>query len=219
MPDLAERIDAELRALPEQSVSALRKERRRWSRRLRTEAAADVFDLVLELIERFGYRWIAYELLLFHPSALGLVDPANVERFAGHLRSWGDVDQFGILLAGPAWRANHIDDRTVHAWAAREDRWWRRAALVATVPLNVRSQGGHGDTQRTLGVCELLVNDRDAMVAKAMSWALRALSVPDQSAVEAFLRAHATALPALAKREVRNKLATGLKNPRGSRCS
>ena len=219
MTGLAEQIDAEFRALADQSVAALRKQRRRWSSRLRSEPAADVFRVVLELIERCGYRWIAYELLLFHPSALQLVEPANVERFAGQLNAWGDVDQFGVLLAGPAWRAGCIDERTVHAWAAREDRWWRRAALVATVPLNVRSQGGRGDVQRTLGVCELLVHDRDDLVWKAMSWALRELIVHDRRAVEAFLSDHAAELPALVKREVRNKLATGLKNPKGSRCS
>jgi 3-methyladenine DNA glycosylase AlkD len=96
-----------------------------------------------------------------------------LERFGTGMSSWGDVDQFGVLLAGLAWRAGHIEDRVVHAWASRPDRWWRRAALVATVPLNTRSQGGTGDVPRTLAVCELLLDDRDDMVTKAMSWALR----------------------------------------------
>jgi 3-methyladenine DNA glycosylase AlkD len=213
---LAERIDADLRALADHSVATVRKRRRHWSAQVRREPAATVFAVALDLVERFHHRWVAYELLLSHPSALELVDPANVERFAGRLGSWGEVDQFGTLLAGPAWRAGRIDDRTVHAWAARPDRWWRRAALVATVPLNTRSQGGRGDTARTLGVCELLAQDRDEMVAKALSWALRALIGHDRLAVQAFLAAHDAALSARVKREVGNKLATGLKNPPSS---
>jgi hypothetical protein len=123
------------------------------------------------------------------------------------------VDQFGILVAGPAWRAGRLDEGTLHAWARRADRWWRRAALVASVPLNTRSQGGRGDTPRTLAVCEMLVEDRDDLVVKALSWALRALVAHDPHAVEAFLASHEAVLAARVKREVRAKLATGRKNP------
>jgi 3-methyladenine DNA glycosylase AlkD len=55
------------------------------------------------------------------------------------------------------------------------------------------------------------------MVEKAMSWALRQLIPWDEAAVRDFLRTHEAELAARVKREVRNKLATGLKNPRGSR--
>jgi 3-methyladenine DNA glycosylase AlkD len=213
-PDLvAKQIDDDIQALPDRWVATMRKERRRWSAVLRTYPAEDVLALALELFERFDHRWIAYELLVSHPTALGLVGPETVERLAGTMTSWGDVDQFGCLLAGPAWRAARIDDRTVHAWARHPDRWWRRAALVATVPLNVRSQGGRGDTRRTLAVCEILLYDRDDMVVKGMSWALRELMGHDRPAVEAFLAAHDDLLAARVKREVRNKLITGLKNP------
>ena len=71
---------------------------------------------------------------------------------------------------------------------APSDRWWRRAALVSTVPLNLRAAGGTGDTSRTLAICEQLAADRDDMVVKALSWALRELSVRwDPDAVRAFL--------------------------------
>jgi 3-methyladenine DNA glycosylase AlkD len=210
---LAKRINDEPRALRDQSVATMRKERRRWSATLRKHSAEDVIEVTLELLERFNHRWIAYELLLFHPSALKLVGPHNVERFAGRLRSWGEVDQFGVLLAGPAWSAGQIDDHTVHAWALRPDRWWRRAALVATVSLNTRSRGGSGDVRRTLAICGILLHDRDDLVIKAMSWALRELIVHGRSSVEAFLVAHDHQLAARVKREVRSKLTTGLKSP------
>ena len=51
------------------------------------------------------------------------------------------------------------------------------------------------------------------MVVKAMSWALRELVVHNPQAVQAFLDEHTEALNARIKREVGNKLRTGLKNP------
>ena len=63
----------------------------------------------------------------------------------------------------------------------------------------------------------MLVNDKDDMVVKAMSWALRELVVHDAGAVTEFLSEHEAELAARVKREVRNKLRTGLKKPkRGS---
>ena len=60
----------------------------------------------------------------------------------------------------------------------------------------------------------MLVDDHEDMVVKAMSWALRELVVHDPDAVRAFLQEHENILAARVKREVRNKLTTGLKNPR-----
>ena len=60
----------------------------------------------------------------------------------------------------------------------------------------------------------MLVHDRDDMVVKAMSWALRALAVRDPKAVERFLAQNREALAPRVLREVRNKLTTGLKNPK-----
>jgi 3-methyladenine DNA glycosylase AlkD len=51
------------------------------------------------------------------------------------------------------------------------------------------------------------------MVAKAMSWALRELVIHDPEAVREFLKDHGDVLAARVKREVTNKLNTGLKNP------
>ena len=77
----------------------------------------------------------------------------------------------------------------------------------------MRSHGGTGDTESTLAICEILVKDHDDMVVKALSWALRELVVHDPEAVDGFLNTHDADLAARVKREVRNKLETGLKNP------
>jgi 3-methyladenine DNA glycosylase AlkD len=71
-----------------------------------------------------------------------------------------------------------------------------------------------GEAQRTLEVCRLLERDRDPMVAKALSWALRELAKREPRAVREYITKRKDVLPALVLREVKNKLRTGLKNPK-----
>jgi 3-methyladenine DNA glycosylase AlkD len=60
----------------------------------------------------------------------------------------------------------------------------------------------------------MLIDDRDDMEVKAMSWALRALTNWDRDAVERFLAFHESRLAGHVKREVRTKLDICLKNKR-----
>jgi 3-methyladenine DNA glycosylase AlkD len=156
---------------------------------------------------------VAYELIREHEAAFERMGEAELESFGQGIASWHSVDTFARTLSGPAWLHGQVSDSVIDRWAHSEDRWWRRAALVSTVALNMRSHGGTGDVLRTLAVCRLLVDDDDDMVVKAMSWALRALVAHDPDAVRAFLAQHEDVLAARVKREVRNKLETGLKNP------
>jgi 3-methyladenine DNA glycosylase AlkD len=166
------------------------------------------------LIQNFGYRGMPYELVRYHRSTFQSLGPAEIETLGQGINSWWSVDSFARIVSGPAWLEGLLDDELIHKWARSADRWWRRAALVSTVALNLRSHGGSGDTARTLAVCDELVTDHDDMVVKAMSWALRELAVLDPAAVRGYLLEHEDDLAARVRREVRNKLETGLKNPR-----
>jgi 3-methyladenine DNA glycosylase AlkD len=84
--------------------------------------------------------------------------------------------------------------------------------LVSTVPLNLAAAGGTGDAPRTLDICGRLVDDRDDMVVKALSWALRELVPRDPEAVRGFLADHDGRLAARVRREVATKLDTGRKS-------
>jgi 3-methyladenine DNA glycosylase AlkD len=85
---------------------------------------------------------------------------------------------------------------------------------VSTVALNVRARGGTGDPVRTMTICDALAADRDVMVTKGLSWALRALVPVAPASVRAFLAAHRDEVAALVRREVTNKLETGVKSGR-----
>ena len=210
---LAAEIDAEIRALPVRNTPSVRAVRRKYSRILKQTNAASMLELASTLYKDYGYRWFTYELMQNHHAAFRLLGEAELEEFGKGIDSWWTADAFARTLAGPAWLKGQVSDDLIQRWARSQDHWWRRAALVSTVALNLRSQGGTGDVERTLGICRQLVGDYDDMVVKAMSWALRELVVHDANAVDQFLNEHAGALAAQVQREVRNKLTTGLKNP------
>lgn len=214
--EFVEEIEARVKALPELKTQDVRNVRREFSKRLKTAGADFVFQIALTLLQRpaFEFRFIAYELAQHHPATLSSLNKRALEELGRNVDSWYAVDCFACYLAGPAWREGQIRDNVIHGWAGSSDRWWRRVALVATVPLNNKTRGGSGDTERTLAVCRLLLNDRDDMVVKAMSWALRELAKRDAVAVKRFLREEEHALAPRVLREVANKLATGLKNPK-----
>lgn len=219
---LALDIAAELAALRPGTTAQARSVRRHFSRQLRDSPARLVLSVAVQLAKRGDTeRFVAYELVGAHPTARRRLSAPVLRRLAYRLASWGAVDCFACLLAGPAWRAGQVPASLVHRWARSPDRWWRRAALVSTVPLNSRARGGGGDAPRTLRICRLLVSDRDDMVVKAMSWALRELAKRDPAAVRTFLAAHDGSLAPRVRREVLNKLRTGLKSgrPRAGRSS
>jgi 3-methyladenine DNA glycosylase AlkD len=210
---MASEVDGRIRSLPVRNAANVRAVRREVSQELEGADPAFVLALARELVKGYGYRGVAYELIYYHKGAYESLTGTDLAELGRGMDSWSAVDSFARTLSGPAWRDGLITADLIHQWAGSDDRWWRRAALVSTVALNVRSRGGTGDVPQTLAVCRRLVDDHDDMVLKAMSWALRELVVHDPEVVEAFLAEYEDELAARVKREVRNKLTTGLKNP------
>jgi hypothetical protein len=214
---LVDEIEARVERMPVRNAPALRALRREHSKRLQTVPPRDIIEIAAALIARQRvHRFIGDELIASRPDALRTLDRTQLELLGSGISSWDQVDCFACTLSGPAWREGQIEDTTIADWARSKDRWWRRAALVSTVPLNVKARGGRGDAQRTLRVCSLLIDDRDEMVVKALSWALRALASRAPDAVRQFVEANDARLPALVRREVRHKLETGRKQPKST---
>ncbi len=197
------------------AVPHVRKVARDVARRLKSSPPGQAIDfarLVLAQNTLEG-RQAAYLVLALHPDHPAFLKRAVLEELGKGMDNWTSVDTFACDLSGPAWRVGALSDRAVQAWAKGRDLWWRRAAVVSTVALNLASRGGEGDAPRTLAMCEELATDPEPMVAKGLSWALRSLIGHDPQGVERFLRKHREHLPRLVLREVQNKLETGLKTP------
>ncbi len=207
----AAEIRADIAALPRRDTPHMRGLRKAWSAKLRPADAGEVIA-VAQAHERAAPqegKWVAYELIRHHKGAFDAVTGAEIEDFAGRIASWYATDAFGTILSGPLWAKGRLPDAMFEAWSRSESRWLRRSALVATVGLNA----SRPDPARTFPLCLRLAADRDDMVEKAASWALRYLSQKDRDAVWAFMEEHGGKFGARVRREVRNKLSTGLKNP------
>lgn len=201
---IAANIQRDLYRLPGIATPAVRALRRRYSKMLAHESPKTVLGIADQLMPNgpWAERVIASELVIERTDVVGLLNATVIERWMRGLSDWGSVDAFGVTVPGVAWREGRISDAAVLKWARSTDRWRRRLALVATVPLNVPARGGSGDAARTLLVCRALIDDRDDMVVKAMSWALRALAKRDRASVKGFLRDSDIRLAARVRREV-----------------
>ena len=174
----------------------------------------DVLAVAEALVDRgtLEGRQAAYELVALRKDVCALLGARALERLGRGNDNWGSVDAFASALTGPAWRNGRLRDSTIERWAGSTDPWWRRTALVSTVPLNLRSRGGTGDPDRTFRICEMLVDDPHPAVVKALSWALRSVVQHDPEGVSDFLRRHESVLARRVLREVQTKLDTGRKH-------
>ena len=207
----------EIAGLKNRYLPALRAVRRARSTAWKNEPAAFVTAVALNVAARREHRWerwLAYELIRFHKGAFAVLNDKTLAKLAVGLDSWDSVDALGRILTGAAWAQGMASDALIDKWSRSKDLWLRRLALVSTIGLNMPMDGGHGDTRRTLAICKRLAGDHEDMVVKALSWVLRILSAVDRGAVERFVAAHDDVLAARVKREVANKLRTGLKNPK-----
>ena len=185
-----------------------------WSNILYDFAPQQWIDLCIQLTQKgiFESQILAYELLWKNKKALRNLNLQQILVLGDHLDNWVSTDSYSTMIAGWHWREGTMPDTQIMNWLKSDNHWLRRAAVVCTIPLNLRSKGGTGDSQRTLMVCEKILDDRDDLIVKALSWALRELSKPDKQAVENFIQKHWERLHPRVRREVMAKLETGRKN-------
>ena len=210
--DTAARYRSEIAALATRDTPHLRALRKVWSQTLKVETGGHVVALAeaLEAVSPQEGKWLAYELIRHHAGAFAEVSQLLVERFTERAASWYAVDALGTILTGALWAKGRLPDGLFEGWSRSENRWLRRSALVATVGLNASGP----DPARTFPICLRLAEDRDDMVEKAVSWALRYLSQKDRAVVETFMVEHGARFRPRVRREVGHKLATGFKTPR-----
>jgi 3-methyladenine DNA glycosylase AlkD len=212
--ELAAEIEKEILSARSNSVPVLRAIRKTISRKINLLDRQIVIEAALTLISRNRvHRFIPYELVQNHPGAMGAISWAEIEQLGEGMASWSEVDSFGCFVSGPAWAAERVGDSKIKGWAKSSDRWHRRAALVSTLALNGRPVA-RDSTNRTLAVCQMLMSDRDDMVVKAMSWALRRLGTVDPEASGNFINQHKQQLASRIVREVSRKLESGRKDGR-----
>jgi 3-methyladenine DNA glycosylase AlkD len=104
------------------------------------------------------------------------------------INNWDLVDLTAPHLVGA-----HLAERStapLRAWARSRNLWRRRIAVLAT--FHFIRQGRHGETLR---LAQMLLDDPEDLMHKAVGWMLREVGKRDGRALEAFLRRHARRMP------------------------
>lgn len=139
----------------------------------------------------------------------------HFDRWRGDIDNWIVCDQLATKVFGP-WITLDPGRRLPYLdlLIAEPGLYSRRLALVATVPLNRTAKTAI--PAQTLAMIDRVRHERQAMISKAVSWALRELAKTHAAAVAAYLDAHRQELAGNVVREVANKLETGLKAGRSA---
>lgn len=213
--ELVAQIENQAALAESSTVPVLRAIRKRVSGQITGLDRSVIIEAALTLIANGRvHRFVPYELVQYHPATRDNITWQEIEQLADGMASWSEVDSLGCFISGPAWVGKRIDDAKIKTWAKSPDRWLRRAALVSTLALNGRPPAEES-TRRTLEICRMLVADRDDMIVKALSWALRRLGRQDPTAARNFVDQHRTKLASRIAREVNRKLETGRKDGQG----
>lgn len=184
----------------------MRDVRKFYSRLYKDATPEDLLGLAEHLLFQEGYRFVPYELIFHHSGAIQALSPERVIALGKGINDWSSADSFAHFIAGPAWMQGILTDAHIDRWIASEDIWWRRAAVVSTIYLD-------GDVERMLRYTKSLLDDQEDLIIKALSWVLRSAIEHDRQAVITFLETYKDRLAGRIKREVGNKLETGLKSP------
>jgi len=195
-------------------VPQLREIARDWQRAHKAVAREDLMALVEALWdgESREEKMLALYLLQCYKRWIPGLTWAHFERWRQGLDNWEVTDGLGVRTLGP-WLLADPEARLDYLWhlIADEEMWSRRLALVATVWLN-RGYQDLSFPDLTLKLIDRVKAERDPMITKAVSWALREMTKTHPDRVDAYVQQNRDALTAHVVREVNNKLRTGLKS-------
>jgi 3-methyladenine DNA glycosylase AlkD len=111
-----------------------------------------------------------------------------LEHTPRHVNSWDLVDCSAHRIVGA--RLETRDRAVLYELARAPSLWQRRVAIIATFWYIKR-----GDFGDTLAIAELLLEDREDLIHKAVGWMLREVGNRDPAAAEVFLGKHYRTMP------------------------
>lgn len=121
---------------------------------------------------------------------------------------WEICDNLSYLVMSELIMKGLLEEKDLLFLRDHPNLFARRAYIVCRVKL---LRKGWGDTRKQLEDLSCFVDDRDAYIVKALSWALREASKSDPVRVRAFLDRYGERLAPKVVREVTRKLEKGTK--------
>jgi 3-methyladenine DNA glycosylase AlkD len=112
----------------------------------------------------------AVELLELGTGVLAPADIALLERLIRQSRTWALVDGLAASVTGRLVERHPELGAVLDRWAADDDFWLRRSALLALLPGLRR---GESDCERFARYADAMLDEREFFVRKAIGWVLR----------------------------------------------
>jgi 3-methyladenine DNA glycosylase AlkD len=115
-------------------------------------------------------RLVTVELLVLYGDRLGAGDMAVIERLLRECGTWALLDPLAETVAGRLAERHPELGAVLDRWAADDDFWIRRSALLALLkPL----RRGAGDFGRFARYADGMLEEKEFFIRKAIGWVLR----------------------------------------------
>ncbi len=195
-------------------VPVLRQTASDWQRAHKAANRDDVMEL-FEMLwngESREERLLAVYILSRYRRWIPDLAWRDFDRWRRKVDNWEVGDGLAMWVLSP-WVAANREARLDHlrTLITDSDMWSRRLALVATVPLNRRSDDPAA-SNLAFELIDVVKEERDAMMTKGVSWALRGMAKTHPKRVAAYVKSEREVLAPHVVKEVTSKLETGLKS-------
>jgi 3-methyladenine DNA glycosylase AlkD len=151
-------------------------------------------------------RRAAVELLERDVGLLEAGDLALIERLLRESRTWALVDDLAANVAGPLVERRPELESTLDRWAADDDFWIRRSALLANL---LALRRGEGDFERFGRYADAMLEEKEFFIRKAIGWVLRDTARKRPDLVFAWLEPRAGRASGVTVREAVKPLSEG----------
>ncbi|HBL32102.1 MAG TPA: DNA alkylation repair protein [Acidobacteria bacterium] len=161
---------------------------------------AALLALVHALWERpvHELRAAGLELLAARRRALRSEDLDLLEDLLRRSGTWAYVDAIAVHLVGPLIEADPRETSRLDRWVKDESFWLRRSALLALLlPL----RRGEGDWPRFVRYADLLLEEKEFFIRKALGWVLREVAKKRPELVRQFLQEREGRVSGVTRRE------------------
>ena len=168
-----------------------------WKAVGKAPSAHDLGDAATELFDRDEreFAYAALELLGRNKKVMDEAFLVDVVEPLILTKSWWDtVDALRSVAVGPLVTSYPSLLSVIHRWAASDNRWLVRSAIIHQLGYNERTNVG-----LLFDLCRMQAHQKEFFISKGIGWALRDYSYTNPDAVEEFIAT--TDLRPLSKRE------------------
>jgi 3-methyladenine DNA glycosylase AlkD len=159
-----------------------------------------LFHVVTELWKRgvFELRAAGVELLMHRDDLVTTASLPALQKLVRDSYTWALVDPLSTAVLGTLYEREPSIAKTLDAWAAHDDFWVRRAAMLAHLK---QLRRGDGDFTRFARYADAMLDEREFFIRKAIGWVLRETSKKRPELVATWLAPRMTRASGVTLRE------------------